>query len=112
MALQAQTLAQSPYRKPPVVDARRAALDYDAVRRIQFRQPQALWRGSGSPFEMHFFPVAGEHVVRALRLHEVTDGNARPLKLAGLDLRQRRRAAARPAEQPPRWSPAGSSPTR
>ncbi len=81
MALQAQTLAQSPYRKPPAVDARRAALDYDAVRRIQFRQPQALWRGSGSPFEMHLFPVAGEHVVRALRLNEVTNGNVRALKL-------------------------------
>lgn len=81
VALQAQTLAQSPYRKPPVVDARRAALDYDAVRRIQFRQPQALWRGSSSPFEMHFFPVAGQYVVRALALHEVTDGAVRPLKL-------------------------------
>ena len=78
VALQAQTLAQSPYRKPPVVDARRAALGYDAARRIQFRQPQALWAGSGSPFEMHFFPVAGDGA-RALRLHEVTDGNVRAL---------------------------------
>jgi glucans biosynthesis protein len=30
---------------------------------------------------MHFFPVAGEYVVRALRLHEVSDGNVRPLVL-------------------------------
>ncbi len=81
MALQAQTLAQSPWRKPTPPDARRAALGYDAVRRIQFRQPQALWRGTGSPFEMQFFPVAGEYVVRALALHEVTDGNVRALKL-------------------------------
>jgi periplasmic glucans biosynthesis protein len=81
VALQAQALAQSPYRKPPVADAQRAALDYDAVRRIQFRQPQALWRGSGSPFEMQFFPVAGEYVVRALQLHEITDGKVRALTL-------------------------------
>ena len=81
VALQAQTLAQTPWRKPTAPDARRAALDYDAVRRIQFRQPQALWRGTGSPFEMQFFPVAGEYVVRALALHEVTDGNVRALKL-------------------------------
>lgn len=79
VALQAQTLAQTPWRKPTPPDARRAALDYDAVRRIQFRQQQALWRGTGSPFEMHFFPVAGEYVVRALRLHDVTDGQARAL---------------------------------
>jgi periplasmic glucans biosynthesis protein len=81
VARQAQALAQQPYKAPTAPDARRAALDYDAVRRIQFRQPQALWRGTGSPFEMHFFPVAGEYVVRALRLHEVTDGNVRPLVL-------------------------------
>jgi periplasmic glucans biosynthesis protein len=81
VALQAQTLAQTPWRKPTPPDARRAALDYDAVRRIQFRQPQALWRGTGSPFEMQFFPVAGEYVVRALALHEVTDGTVRPLAL-------------------------------
>ena len=80
VALQAQTLAQSPYRQPAVVDARRAALGYDAVRRIQFRQPQALWHGSGSPFEMHFFPVAGQGA-RALQLHEVNDGNVRALAL-------------------------------
>ncbi len=81
VALQAQTLAQAPWRKPTPPDAKRAALDYDAVRRIQFRQPQALWRGTGSPFELQFFPVAGEYVVRALALHEVTDGNVRALKL-------------------------------
>ncbi len=81
VARQAQALAQQPYKAPTPPDARRAALDYDAVRRIQFKQPQALWRGTGSPFEMHFFPVAGEYVVRALRLHEVTDGNLRPLVL-------------------------------
>lgn len=79
VAMQAQTLAQTAWRKPTPPDARRAALDYDAVRRIQFRQPQALWRGSGSPFEIQFFPVAGEYVVRALRLHEVMDGQARVL---------------------------------
>jgi glucans biosynthesis protein len=80
VSLRAQTLAQSPYKKPPAMDARRAALGYDAVRRIQFREPQALWRNTGSPFEMQFFPAVGE-AARALRLHEVTDGKARALDL-------------------------------
>jgi glucans biosynthesis protein len=80
VAAQAQALAQSPYRKPPVLDARRAALGYDAVRRIQFRAKQALWHGSGAPFEMHFFPVAGGST-RALQLYEVSNGRARALQL-------------------------------
>jgi glucans biosynthesis protein len=80
IALQAQRLAESPYRRPPPADARRAALDYDAVRRIQFRARHALWHGSGAPFEMQFFPVAGG-ATRALRLYEVSNGQPRVLQL-------------------------------
>jgi glucans biosynthesis protein len=78
VARQAQALAAQAWRPPPPPDARRAALDYDAVRRIRFRARHALWRGS--PFEMHFFPVAGYHT-RALALFEIVDGQARPLRL-------------------------------
>src|SRR5512134_1357358 len=78
VARQAQALAAQPWRAPPPPDARRAALDYDAVRRIRFRARHALWRGS--PFEMHFFPVAGYHT-RSLALFEIVGGQPRPLRL-------------------------------
>lgn len=78
VARQAQALAAAPWQPPPPADAQRAALGYDAVRRIQFRARHALW--AGSPFEMHFFPVAGSHT-RALALFEIVDGRPRPLRL-------------------------------
>ncbi|KPF68791.1 glucan biosynthesis protein D [beta proteobacterium AAP99] len=77
----ARALAAQPWRAAPAADARRAALDYDAVRRIQFRAEASLWRGTGSPFEMQFFPVAGAAAVRELRLYEIEQGQARPLRL-------------------------------
>jgi periplasmic glucans biosynthesis protein len=80
VALQAQTLAQLPYRKPPAIDARRAGLDYDQARRIRFVEKNALWRGTGSPFEVHFFPVLRTNT-RSLRLHEISAGQARELQL-------------------------------
>jgi periplasmic glucans biosynthesis protein len=77
---EAQTLAQTPFRKPQIVDLTRAALGYDAYRRIQFRAGSALWHGQGTPFEMHFFPL-GNGLNRALRLFEVVDGKARTLTI-------------------------------
>ena len=79
VARQARVLAAQPWQPAPPPDATRAALDYDAVRRIRFRSGQALWRGT--PFEMHFFPVAGYHT-RPLMLFEIVDGRPRPLRLA------------------------------
>jgi periplasmic glucans biosynthesis protein len=77
---EARALAGKPYVKPPIADKRRAALDYDAYRRIQFRAESALWRAQGLPFEMHFFPLGwGFH--RPLRLAEIVDGKAVPLTI-------------------------------
>lgn len=80
VARQAQALALSPYRAPPPPDARRAALDYDAYRRIRFRESQALWRGQGTPFEMHFFPL-GRSASQPLQLFQLVDGQPRPIVL-------------------------------
>ncbi|MFC3149200.1 glucan biosynthesis protein [Piscinibacterium candidicorallinum] len=81
VAREARALAAQPWRAAPPADPRRAALDYDAVRRIQFRAEASLWRGTGSPFEMQFFPVAGAAAVRELRLFEIEQGQARALRL-------------------------------
>ncbi len=77
---EARTLAQSPFRKPPITDLKRAALGYDDYRRIQFRENSSLWRGLGTPFEMQFFPL-GNGLNRAMRLFEVFDGKARALSV-------------------------------
>jgi glucans biosynthesis protein len=75
---EAAALARNPYRAPPPPDPALAALSYDDYRRIRFRPEQALWRGTGSAFEAHFFPL-GRGNSRALRLFEVADGRASPL---------------------------------
>jgi periplasmic glucans biosynthesis protein len=80
VAQQARALAAKPYIKPPVADARRAALTYDQYRRIQFRADKALWRGQNLPFEMHFFPL-GWGMNRAVTLHQIIDGKAQPLPI-------------------------------
>lgn len=77
---EAAALARSPYRAPPPPDPALAALSYDDYRRIRFRPEQALWRGSGSAFEAHFYPL-GRGNARALRLFEIADGRASPLML-------------------------------
>ncbi len=78
---EARALAAQPWQAAAPADPQRAALDYDAARRIQFRADQSLWRGSGTSFEMQFFPVAGAAAVRALRLYELEQGRVRPLRL-------------------------------
>jgi glucans biosynthesis protein len=78
VAREAQSLAQSPWRKPPPLDARRASLEYDEYRKIRFLPEHSLWRGANLPFQMQFF-TTGRGNSRALRLHEVVDGKAQPL---------------------------------
>jgi periplasmic glucans biosynthesis protein len=78
VAREAQTLAQSPWRRPPQLEGARAKLGYDDFRRIRFRAEQALWRGANLPFQMQFF-TTGNGLNRPLRLHEVVDGQAQPL---------------------------------
>ncbi len=78
VAAQAQALAAKPWQPPPPLDARRAGLDYDAYRRLRFRPAHAQWRGL--PFQMQFF-AQGRLATRALQLHELVNGQPRPLRL-------------------------------
>jgi len=80
VAAEAAELARSPYRAPPPPDPALAALSYDGYRRLGFRPDAALWRDSGSPFEVMFYAL-GRGNTRALRLHEVVGGEVRPIRL-------------------------------
>ena len=59
-----------PYQAAPAADARLAALSYDDYRDIRFRPERALWRDSGSLFQLQFFPL-GRGFTRPLRLFEL-----------------------------------------
>jgi periplasmic glucans biosynthesis protein len=78
VAREAQALAAKPWRKAPPLDAQRQKLGYDDFRRIRFRPEHATWRGQNLPFQLQFF-TTGNGLNRALRLHEVVNGQAQPL---------------------------------
>jgi glucans biosynthesis protein len=84
VAREAQALAQSPWRKPPPLDAKRANLEYDEYRKLRHRPERALWRAQKLPFQMQFF-TTGRGNARALRLHEIVDGKAQPLVVRNAD---------------------------
>lgn len=84
VARQAHALAQSPWRKPPPLDARRANLEYDEYRKLRHRPDRSLWRDRKLPFQLQFF-TTGRGNRRALRLHEIVDGRPRPLIVRNAD---------------------------
>jgi periplasmic glucans biosynthesis protein len=84
VAREAQTLSQSPWRKPPPLDAKRANLEYDEYRKLRHRPDRALWRAQKLPFHIQFF-TSGRTNVRALRLHEIVDGKSQPLIVRNAD---------------------------
>ena len=75
---QAADLAAQAYLPPPRLPESLAALNYDEYRRIRFRKDRAVWKGSGSPFELEFFPQ-GRGFERALDLYEIRDGHVASL---------------------------------
>src|SRR5262245_52463362 len=77
VAREADRLARAPYRQPPTPDPALAALSYDAYRKQRFRPDQSTWRGSGTPFELQFFPL-GRSNTHALTLYEVVGDEVRP----------------------------------
>ncbi len=80
VARQAAALASRPYQPAAPADARLAGYSYDQYRSIRFRPERALWRGSGSLFQVQFFPL-GRGFTRSLALYEVVDGKALPLRV-------------------------------
>src|SRR4051794_32929727 len=81
VAREADRLARLPYRQPAAADPAIAALSYDAYRKQRFRADQSIWRGTGQPFELQYFPL-GRSFTRPLTLYEVVADEVRPLRAA------------------------------
>ncbi len=73
----ARALAAAPYAKPPAAPAI-TGLTYDEYFRIRFRSDADLWKDRNPPFRAEFFPPAWLYP-RALPIHEVAAGLARPI---------------------------------
>jgi glucans biosynthesis protein len=67
----AQQQVQSPYRPPAsAAPPELAALDYDALRDIRFKEDQTLWRSDALPYELKFFHVGRQS--DSVRVNEVS----------------------------------------
>lgn len=80
VAAKAAALARSDYRPPAPGSERLAKFSYDEYRSIRFRPERALWRDTGSMFEVQFFPL-GRGFTRPLQLFEVVGDDVRPLSV-------------------------------
>ena len=75
----ARTLAAAAYKAPSTrLPDYAANLGYDAYRKIRFDPAQALWRGTGLPFQAQFFHL-GWLFKERVEMFEVQDGRARPI---------------------------------
>lgn len=101
VAREAEALAALPH-VAPATDPTLAALGYDAYRALRFRPERALWRDAGLPFQVHFYPL-GRGFTRALRLHEVVDGQVRAIDVPATAFRNDGDAAVRPAPGAAGW---------
>lgn len=101
VAREAAAVAARPFQAS-AADARLAALSYDEYRAVRFRPEQALWREAGLPFQVHFFPL-GRGNVRPLRLHEVVQGEVRPLAVPASAYRNDGPAAGLPVAGAAGW---------
>lgn len=76
----ARDLAARPHTRPP--DARPpavAGLSWDEYNAIRYRPDRALWHGTDLPFQIQFFHL-GIFYETAVRIHEVANGQARPIR--------------------------------
>ena len=76
----ADRVARAPYRSPAPADAALGAMSYDAYRKQRFRPEFSTWRGSGTPFELQYFP-RGRGFTRPVEMLEVVGGVVRPLRV-------------------------------
>jgi glucans biosynthesis protein len=80
VAREADRLARAPYRQPAAADANLAAVSYDAYRKQRFRPEFSTWRGSGTPFELQYFPLGGGFT-QPVQMFEVVGDAVRPIRL-------------------------------
>ena len=79
VAERARALAAKPYAPPKAIgNPKLAALSYDDYRDIRYRPAASWWRDRQLPFELQFFH-AGRGYDHAVELHEIVDGQERPL---------------------------------
>jgi len=84
VAREAEALSRQAFRPPPPLPPALAGLTYDQYRRVRFREERSLWRDAQLPFDLQFFPL-GRGFTQPLRLFEVVNGQARPLRVPGTD---------------------------
>jgi periplasmic glucans biosynthesis protein len=80
VAREADRIARAPYRQPPAADAKLAAMSYDTYRQQRFRPEFSTWRGSGTPFELQYFPL-GRNFTRPLEMFEVVGDSVQALRV-------------------------------
>jgi glucans biosynthesis protein len=79
LAARARRMAGQPWRPPdPSLHAKVAAIDFDAVQKIRFRQDHALWRGGREPYPVGFFHL-NKYSADPVALHVIEQGAARPI---------------------------------
>lgn len=75
----ARTRALAPHREiSDKLPDELAALDYDQMRRIRFREARSTWREQALPFEAQYFHL-GLYQRQAVRLHEISPEGVREL---------------------------------
>src|SRR5688572_14546653 len=78
---EAERVARAPYRPTPAADPQLAGMSYDTYRKQRFRPEFSTWRGSGTPFELQYFP-RGRGFTRAVQIHEVVGDTVLPVRVS------------------------------
>lgn len=74
----ARDLASKPYQKPPTVPEDWLNLEYDQYRRLRFRQKQALWSDTETPYVVDFF-APGLYFRSAVTISTLDGGAPEPV---------------------------------
>ena len=77
---QARWRAGNPYQEPKnAVPRSLTELDYDRFQSIRFRRNRTLWLGQDLDFQVRFFHL-GRNYAHPVHMHEVVNGQARPIR--------------------------------
>lgn len=96
----ARQRAQTPFQRAPAIPAELAALSYDGLRDIRFKDDKALWRADHLPYEVKFFHVGRSS--GSVRIHEVSALGNKLLRYDASDFNFGRNQL-----QPSRWGDVG-----